>query len=121
MKYISSKAKYNTKCTTSIGVGDDNETYGLDGYRMILWNGTQSFIKNIWDVGDIIGIAIDLDNAYIEYFINGIPIGAFAKNILIGPNQAYFPAVTMHSKERCIVFTGSSKLNYTYNSSLTNE
>lgn len=89
---------------------------------MCTWNGKQNLLGKAWDVGDIIGIGIDLEQSCIEYFINGNSIGCItADNIGIGPNQAYFPAVTMQTKEKCFVNTGTSKLAFKYISSKSNE
>lgn len=104
-----------------MGVGDDKESYGFDGYRLSIWNGGPSVINKAWDVGDVVGCGIDLENRVIEYFINGKSIGIASQNILAGPNEAYFPALTSHGKEKCVVNTGSMRFAFEYFSEKTKE
>lgn len=114
-------AKYNTKTSNTMGVGDDYGSYACDGYRMSIWNGNQTEGFKAWDVGDIVGCCIDLDYGYIEYFINGVSLGISNENLKIGPNEAYFPAITCSNKEKFIVNVGQSKTEYLYESLKTKE
>lgn len=89
---------------------------------MCFWNGKQIKLGKAWDVGDVLGIGIDIECNSVEYFINGVSIGILTvDNIGAGPNQAFFPAVTIHTKEKCIVNTGTSRLAHKYKSSKSNE
>lgn len=94
------------------GVGDDLGSYALDGYRIVAWNKTNKDYGTFWDVGDVIGICIDLENKCIEYFINGVSQGIAFKNIEVGPNIAYFPSLTLSKKERCLINTGQFKFAF---------
>jgi hypothetical protein len=114
-------AKYDTKTSSTMGVGDDYGSYACDGFRMSVWNGDQNEGFKAWDVGDIVGCCIDLDIGYIEYFINGTSLGIRNENLKIGVNEAYFPAITCSNKEKFIVNVGQSKIEYEYVSSKTKE
>ena len=114
-------AKYNTKTSNTVGVGDDFESYACDGYRMSIWSGNQTEGFKAWDVGDVVGCCIDLDFGYIEYFINGESLGITNENIKIGANEAYFPAITCSNKEKFLVNVGQSKFEHSYVSLKTKE
>jgi hypothetical protein len=113
--------KYNTTCTNTMGYGDDKESYAYDGYRLCFWNGEQMRSEKAWDCGDVLGCCIDLDNKFVEYFLNGKSLGVVNKDIRTGPNEAYFPGLTSSNKEKCIINTGEWKFEYEYISSVTKQ
>lgn len=75
------------------GVGDDEHSYGYDGYRCKKWHGRHRVRKSSygksWALGDIITCAIDLDLGEIRYYQNGFDLGiAFTK---VDTTKEWFP------------------------------
>jgi hypothetical protein len=103
-----------TTFDTHNGIGDDRTSYAYDGYRVTLWHGEHTGYGELWDIGDIIGIAIDLDARQIEYFRNGKSLGIALTDIPIGQNIAYFPGISLSSGERVIFNFGKSPFSYSY-------
>ena len=58
--------QYLTPFTNSEGVGDDTTSYGVDGYRICLWHSGKTLYGKMWDVGDVIGCGLDLEQKKIE-------------------------------------------------------
>lgn len=77
-------------------------------------NLTRILPTNLWNIGDVIGVGINLDQKNIEYFRNGISLGVFFSNIPVGENKAYFPSVLLGYKQKIYVNFGQEKLNYNY-------
>ena len=82
------------------GVGDDPTSYAYDGNRVKKWNDQSSSYGERWAPGDIIGTMIDFQNREITFFRNDISLGVAFKGIKIGPNMAYFPAISMGDGEQ---------------------
>lgn len=63
------------------GVGDDDHSWGMDGNRVCKWgNSTAAKYGESWKDGDVLGCAIDLDDKYVEFYLNGKSMGkAFEK------------------------------------------
>ena len=55
-----------------------------------------------WECGDVIGVCIDMDKRTIEFYLNGESLGIAFSNISKGDNVAYFPALSIYTKESCI-------------------
>lgn len=53
-------------------------------------------------MGDVIGTLLDLNACEISYWRNNKFMGVAFKNVPVGPNLAYFPAVSMSRGERVI-------------------
>jgi hypothetical protein len=104
-----------TPFTNREGVGDDKTSYAYDGYRITLWHDGPKSYGDLWDTGDIIGCAIDLDNKHIEFFRNGKSMGVGIKDIPAGENIAYFPGISSSADERVAFNFGKSPLSYNYN------
>jgi hypothetical protein len=68
----------------------------------------------MWDVGDVIGCCIDLDNKKLEYFLNGVSLGIAMEDIPTGENIAYFPALSFSQEEKAIYNFGQSPFKYSY-------
>ena len=98
------------------GVGDDSHSWAYDGYRSLKWHANQkaSFGRK-WNAGDVIGIAIDLDDEKTVSFslngdwgVNGI---AF-ENITY--SDAVFPAITLLRGERVELNLGVAGSPFVY-------
>ncbi|CAE7248179.1 RSPRY1 [Symbiodinium sp. CCMP2592] len=53
------------------GVGDDENGWGGDGFRQILWHGGKNTFEQTWKNGDVVGIAADLDAGKLSFTVNG--------------------------------------------------
>ena len=104
----------STPFTSKLGVGDDITSYAVDGWRKVKWHGQHAEYGKLWDVGDIVGCCIDIDNQKIEYFLNGEKMGIAFENIPKGKNFAYFPGLSLSQGEKCIFNFGQKKLKYKY-------
>ncbi|KAI9302216.1 hypothetical protein BJ944DRAFT_290330 [Cunninghamella echinulata] len=98
------------------GVGDDEHSYGYDGYRCKKWHGRHRVRKSSygksWALGDIITCAIDLDQGEIRYYQNGYDLGiAFTK---VDTTKEWFPAASLSTGQGCEFLFGSplDRLHY---------
>jgi Kip1 ubiquitination-promoting complex protein 1 len=89
-----------TPFTRENGVGDDETSYAFDGYRVKKWNVQSSDYGEHWAVGDVIGTLIDFNMKEITFYRNDKSLGVAFKNIKIGPNMAYFPAIFMSENQQ---------------------
>jgi DNA polymerase III delta prime subunit len=57
----------------SMGIGDDDKSWAVDGYRGQLWhNGTEAGeFDSSWDSGDVIGLAVNVEEGKIAVSKNG--------------------------------------------------
>ena len=110
-------SQLNTLCNRTSGVGDGLDSYAYDGYRITSWNKNQKKYGKPWDIGDVIGVAIDLEERTIEYFLNGEKLGIAFENIQVGENIAYFPSLTFSNNQKCYVNLGQYKFKYDYKNS----
>lgn len=104
----------STPFTSRNGVGDDSTSYAVDGWRKVKWHGNYNDYGTLWDVGDIVGCCIDIDNQTIEYYLNGVKLGQAYDNIPKGKNIAYFPGISLSKKEKCIFNFGQKRPRYNY-------
>ena len=96
------------------GVGDDLTSYAYDGYRKMKWNKDKKEYGKVWDVGDIVGVCIDMDMGKIEYFLNGHSLGIAFDKVPKGPNVAFFPGITLTRGESCLLNFGQLPFKYEY-------
>ena len=89
---------------SSKGVGNDDHSWGFDGNRVQLWGNNQS-VKEVkfgsaLKVGDILGLAIDLELKTISFSLNGdfsSPFGVAFVGIKLPRAASVFPAISSHS------------------------
>ena len=56
---------------TSVGVGDDEHSWAVDGARQLKWhNGTTAYACT-WKEGDVVGLACDLERGQVLVSVNG--------------------------------------------------
>ena len=79
------------------GIGDDDTSYAYDGSRVKKWNNGSARYGEKWAAGDIIGTMIDFDKKEITFYRNDRSLGVAFNNIHVGPNMAYFPAISMEN------------------------
>lgn len=100
------------------GVGDDETSYAYDGFRVKKWNKSSSPFGEAWSAGDIIGSMIDLERREISFWRNERYLGVAFQGISVGPNMAYFPAISLSGGERAVFNFGKKpfKVKQTLNS-----
>lgn len=103
-----------TEFTNQNGVGDDLTSYAFDGYRNVLWHKEKQKYGNLWNIGDVLGCALDLDNKRIEYFLNGKSLGFAFNDIPAGENIAYFPGISLSADEKVSFNFGKTPFFYDY-------
>ena len=96
------------------GVGDDETSFSFDGCRKVKWNKERKEYGKIWDIGDVIGVCLDMDKGTLEYFLNGISLGIAFSNIPKGENIALFPAISLSRGESCLFNFGQIPFKYEY-------
>lgn len=108
--------QFHTKFERERGVGDDETSYAFDGYRLKTWHKEQKDYGKMWDIGDIIGVTIDLNEGNkIEYYLNGEKLGEAFNNVTTGPNVAYFAGASMSKEEKMSFNFGIKEFKYKYN------
>ena len=107
-------SQLTTHFARHLGVGDDVTSYGFDGFRKAKWNKDKIPFGKIWDIGDVLGVCIDLDKKFIEYFLNGQSLGITFNNIPKGENIAFFPAISLSRGESCLFNFGQLPFKYEY-------
>ncbi|KAG8179811.1 hypothetical protein JTE90_025978 [Oedothorax gibbosus] len=105
-------ATLNCKFSQEKGVGDTPHSYAYDGHRVRKWNVSTYKYGESWLTGDVIGCAIDLDKGFIGFYRNGEYLGDAFDKVQIGPNLAYFPAVSLAYNENLVANFGSTPLRY---------
>ena len=96
------------------GVGTDFTSYAYDGYKKMKWNKDKKDYGKVWDVGDVIGVCIDMDIGKIEYYLNGEFLGIAFEKVPKGPNVVFFPALTLTRGESCLLNFGQLPFKYEY-------
>ena len=104
---------YNTKLKNKF-IGHDLTSFSFDGNKNLSFHQkTKNYGKN-WDCGDIIGVCIDLENQFIEYYLNGKKLGHCFNNIPVGNNIFYFPALTINKGEKICFNFGQYDFHFNY-------
>ena len=105
-----------THFTSTTGVGDDKNSFAYDGYRLSCWNENENRFGKVWDCGDIIGVCLNLDEQYVEFYQNGKKLGVALKDIEVGLGHgiAYFPGASISEFEKCFFNFGAFPFVYNY-------
>ena len=101
---------------TGNGVGDDKASWGFDGHRKEAWHGGSKAFGKAWNVGDTLGLAIDLVSASktVSFSVNGdfsSPCGEAYTNIVIPAGSWIRPAFTAQTGKYRVNF-GDRPLKY---------
>jgi len=83
-------------------MGDSDNSYAYDGYRVKKWNENSTTYGENWSAGDVIGTLIDFEAKEISFFRNDKSLGVAFKRIKTGPNMAYFPAISFSKGQRVV-------------------
>ncbi|XP_067938284.1 E3 ubiquitin-protein ligase RNF123-like [Watersipora subatra] len=100
------------KFNHSEGVGDTPYSFAFDGNRVRKWNVKTEKYGESWLTGDVIACAIDCDEGVVTFYRNGVSMGAAFENICLGPDRAYFPAVSLSQGESVRLNFGSTPFIY---------
>ena len=103
-----------TDCISCTVLDKGNYGYRNSDRLALEDNLSRIMINDLWNVGDVIGIGINLDDKNIEYFRNGDSLGVFFKDLPVGENKAYFPSVLLGYKQKICVNFGQQKFLYKY-------
>lgn len=61
-----------TKEMTDVGVGDNEKSWAVDGFRRLKWNGDSKTWKCSWKDGTVVGLAANVDTGMIAASVNGL-------------------------------------------------
>ena len=108
-------AQIITPFSRHAGVGDDTTSFAYDGCRKVKWNKERKEYGKIWDIGDVVGVCLDMDKGTLEFYLNGKSLGIAFNNIPKGENIALFPAISLSRGESCLFNFGQIPFKYEYN------
>ncbi|XP_030375899.1 E3 ubiquitin-protein ligase RNF123 [Scaptodrosophila lebanonensis] len=77
------------------GVGDTKYSYGYDGSKQQVWHISTKKYGDKWQIGDIIGVTIDVDREVIEYYRNGRSMGIAFSKLERAPGVTFYAAVSL--------------------------
>lgn len=103
-----------TDCISNTVLEKGNYGYRNSDRTAIEDNNLRINSKDLWNVGDVIGVAINLDERNVEFFRNGISLGIFFKEIPVGENKAYFPSILLGYKQKVYVNFGQENFFFNY-------
>ncbi|KAM7363066.1 kip1 ubiquitination-promoting complex subunit 1 isoform 2-T2 [Cochliomyia hominivorax] len=106
--WCSSKCVFNENS----GVGDSKLSYGYDGSKQQSWHIATNKYGDKWQIGDIIGITIDVDNELIEFYRNGKSMGPAFEKLEKGPNISFFPAISLGYNQGVQANFGNAPFKY---------
>ncbi|KAF9353661.1 RING finger and SPRY domain-containing protein 1 [Mortierella sp. AD094] len=101
------------------GIGDDIFGFAYDGCRNLIWADGESEPyggSESWKPGDVLGVYLDIDNTFMECFINGKSLGTtspFDKDhFAIQAKSGFFPALSCTSFQQATVNFGATPFKY---------
>ncbi|XP_065723172.2 E3 ubiquitin-protein ligase RNF123 [Drosophila suzukii] len=77
------------------GVGDTKSSYGYDGSKQQIWHISTKKYGDKWQIGDVIGVTIDVEKEVIEYYRNGRSMGVAFNKLEKGPGITFFAAISL--------------------------
>ena len=93
-------------------LGDTIHSYAYDGDRIKKWNVSSCTYGEEWQLGDVIGCALDLDNGNVNFYRNGKHLGLAFENISRGVGFAYFPTVSLALTEALRANFGATPISH---------
>ncbi|XP_046805670.1 E3 ubiquitin-protein ligase RNF123 isoform X2 [Lucilia cuprina] len=106
--WCSSKCIFNENS----GVGDSKLSYGYDGSKQQSWHIATTKYGEKWQIGDIIGVTIDVDKELIEFYRNGKSMGPAFEKLEKGPNISFFPAISLGYNQGVQANFGNAPFKY---------
>ena len=105
-------AAHNPNSSTGDGCGDDAHSWSYDGMRLKKWHaGAHAYSSSRWNVGDVVGCAIDLDadgGAELKFYLNGEDLGVAFRHVQIG--AGLLPAASLSHGESCTFVFDQNKM-----------
>eukprot|EP00045_Choanoeca_perplexa_P017814 m.267664 g.267664 ORF g.267664 m.267664 type:complete len:1168 (-) comp17642_c0_seq2:1273-4776(-) len=98
--------------TNENGVGDFKDSFAYDGVRQKRWNIGDRRYGHRWAVGDVITCCLDLGLGEMSFSRNGVSLGVAFRNVRLGTQFAYVPAVSLSRHESIQVNLGQTPLAY---------
>ena len=92
------------------GVGDDENSWAIDGVRHLAWHQGPGAFDFTWSTGDVIGIAADFINGSLHFARNGNWVVAF-EGVQKAIGVGLFPAMS-GSEMDCIINLGEHPFVY---------
>ncbi|XP_020813353.1 E3 ubiquitin-protein ligase RNF123 isoform X1 [Drosophila serrata] len=77
------------------GVGDTKWSYSYDGSKQQIWHISTKKYGDKWQIGDVIGVTLDVDKELIEYYRNGRSMGVAFNKLQKGPGITFFAAISL--------------------------
>ncbi|KAI7867038.1 hypothetical protein BDF14DRAFT_1807873 [Spinellus fusiger] len=97
--WVSSEFQFDPQGGT--GVGDDDHSYGYDGYREKKWHGkhikTLGEYGQLWATGDVITCVIDLLLGELRYYRNGNDMGITFTGV--DCEKGWYPAASLSTNQ----------------------
>lgn len=98
--------------THEMGVGDLPGSYAYDGHRLKKWNVSQTPYGVQWVQGDVITIALDMNEHTVTFCRNGVSMGVAFGDLPAGADVAFFPAVSLSAGESVRFNFGAQPLRF---------
>jgi len=95
---------FQPKTTSGSGVGDDANSWAIDGSRQYKWHNGSSMYGEYWYTGDQIGVALDLDAKKMHFYRNGRDLGAAFEGF--DAPTGVWPAITISKKQKITINFG---------------
>ena len=112
-------SSYEPNSALGRGVGDDAHSWGIDLYRKCRWhNGVASTVgcPRRWNVGDVIGCAIDIDAREMQFSVNGRWLVDTHGNDVLFKGfpiaEGFIPAVSLRANNNCVFNFGATALKH---------
>ena len=88
------------------GCGDDAHSWAYDGKRCLKWHeNKKEKYGDTWRPGDIVGMAIDIDQRQMMFSLNGEDFGKAFENLSF--SGAVYPCMSLARGERVQLFLGN--------------
>uniref|UniRef100_A0A1A9VGU9 RING-type E3 ubiquitin transferase n=1 Tax=Glossina austeni TaxID=7395 RepID=A0A1A9VGU9_GLOAU len=94
------------------GVGDSKLSYGFDGSKQQSWHISTNKYGEKWQIGDIIGVAIDVDKEEVSFYRNGKSLGVAFKRLEKGPGITFFPGISLGYNQGVQANFGNAPFKY---------
>ena len=93
----------------SLAVGGDPWSWSFDGFKCKKWNNKVgkkygNKFKDKWEAGDVIGCGIDLDEQYVEFWMNGKSLGKAFEDLNINSVTSKEEHIAKNSTQHTTIY-----------------